>query len=430
MSTLKDKIQSKTAQLGVIGLGYVGLPLVTEMAKAGFHVTGFDINEGLCSQLNEGRSHIEDISNAELQSINSKFRATSDFSKLKDLDCVSICVPTPLGKTRDPDISYILSVRDELRRYIHKNMLVVLESTTYPGTTEEIFLPLVEAHQFTLGENFYLAFSPERIDPGNKTYTLKNTPKVVGGVTPECTNMAFSLYSNFVDQVVPVASPRSAEMVKILENTYRAVNIGLVNEVAIMCKILDIDTWEVIDAAATKPFGFTPFYPGPGLGGHCIPVDPHYLAWKLKTMNYQARFIDLAAEVNTKMPNHVLGLAADALNEESKSIKGSKILLLGMSYKPNISDTRESPALDIYTLLKERGADVNFCDPHCKSLSIENTNISSKELNNKLLAQQDLVIITTNHKEFEIPTIVEHSKLILDTRNATKGIQSDKIVRL
>ncbi len=433
LANLKAKIDSKTARVSVVGLGYVGLPLALDLAKAGFSVTGFDVSEDRVAQINRAKSYIGDVSDSDLKTVvttQKKFQATTDFSKLSQMDTVSICVPTPLGKTRDPDISYVLAVRDRIREHIHPQMLVILESTTYPGTTEEIFVPIVEETNLILGQNFFLAFSPERIDPGNQKFNLRNTPKVVGGMTPACTEMVVSLYQTIVNQVVPVTSARVAEMVKILENTYRAVNIGLVNEVAIMCKILGINTWEVIDAAATKPFGFTPFYPGPGLGGHCIPVDPHYLSWKLKSLNYTARFIDLAAEVNTGMPHHVVSIIADTLNAARKSVNGSNIILLGMAYKADVSDIRESPALDIYKLLEEKGAKVIFNDPFAQELQMNEKTIRSTELSPKVLADQDLVVITTFHSSYDMKGIVESAKAVVDTRNATKGIKSPKIVRL
>ncbi len=436
MASLLEKITSREAKVSVIGLGYVGLPLAVELAKAGFDVTGFDVMDSRAKEVNRGESYIGDISSNELASVTTqvqgkgKLRATSDFGALRHMDTVSICVPTPLSKTRDPDISYVVAVRDQIEANIHSDMLVILESTTYPGTTEEVFLPIVEKAKLTLGKNFFLAFSPERIDPANPKFNVRNTPKVVGGFTPACTNLVMKLYGTFVDKLVPVGSTRVAEMVKILENTFRAVNIGLVNEVSIMCRILGIDTWEVIDAAATKPFGFTPFYPGPGLGGHCIPVDPHYLSWKLKAFNYTARFIDLAAEVNSSMPHQVLELISDKLNQAERSVRGAKILLLGVAYKPNVSDMRESPALDIFQLLEKKGAQVTYSDPYVPEITLENQQHSSVPFNAKTLAEQDLVVITTHHKDYDYKMVVEASKAIVDTRNATKGITSPKIIRL
>ncbi|HLG20293.1 MAG TPA: nucleotide sugar dehydrogenase [Bdellovibrionota bacterium] len=436
MASLRQKIDSFDARVAVIGLGYVGLPLAVDLAKAGFSVTGFDVSEDRVARINRGDSYIEDIPGPELTAVvkpksgKGGFRATTDFALLREMDTVSICVPTPLGKTRDPDVSFILAVRDRLRESIHADMLVILESTTYPGTTEEIFEPLVKEAGLTLGKDFFLAFSPERIDPGNKRFQLRNTPKVIGGMTPACTETTKALYAKIIERLVPVASTRAAEMVKILENTFRAVNIGLVNEVAIMCRLLGIDTWEVIEAAATKPFGFTPFYPGPGLGGHCIPVDPHYLSWKLKTLNYTARFIDLAAEVNTGMPRHVVELVAGALNDAQKSVKGSRILLLGIAYKPDVSDVRESPALDIFRLLQEKGANVSYHDPLAPDIRLDGLRLQSIELSDKIIAAQDVVVITTHHSQYDFRRIVEHALAVVDTRNATKGIQSPKVVRL
>ena len=427
---LKTKIERREAKVGIMGLGYVGLPLAVDLAKAGFEVIGFDVAETRVRRINEGKSYVEDISDETLRSVRSKLKATTDFSLLRNVDAVSICVPTPLGKTRDPDISFVLATRDRVKENLHPNMLIILESTTYPGTTEELFLPMAKEVGLKVGENFFLVFSPERIDPGNKKYFVKNTPKVLGGITPACTEMARLLYSTAIEKLVPVSSPGVAEMVKLLENTYRAVNIGLVNEVAIMCRVLGINTWEVIEAAATKPFGFTPFYPGPGLGGHCIPIDPHYLSWKLKTLNYTARFIDLAAEINTGMPHHVVNLVRDRLNDSEKSVKGSKILVLGMAYKPDISDLRESPSLDVFKLLEERGAHVDFNDPFIPELKINGTNHRSVELTPTSLARYDLVVITTNHASYNAGMIVENANAVVDTRNATKGIRSPKIVRL
>jgi UDP-N-acetyl-D-glucosamine dehydrogenase len=428
--SLRSKIDDKTAKVAVIGLGYVGLPLAVELAKAGFQVTGFDVSKERTAQLNDGKSYIEDISDQELGSVRSKFKATTDFSLLKQMDTVSICVPTPLGKTRDPDVSFVLSVRDEIQKNIHPDMLVILESTTYPGTTEELFLTMVTDQGLTPGENFFLVFSPERIDPGNPTYKLHNTPKVIGGTTAACTDMAAALYGKIVKTLVPVSSPKVAEMVKLLENTFRAVNIGLVNEVAIMCKVLDISSWEVIEAAATKPFGFTPFFPGPGLGGHCIPVDPHYLSWKLKTLNYTARFIELAAEINTGMPHHVVNLVADTLNDHQKSVKGSNILLLGLAYKPNVSDMRESPALDIYKLLREKGANVSYNDPFVPKVDYHGIKATSVDLSPKEISRYDVVLITTHHALYDMKTVIPAAKAVIDTRNSTKGLNDPKIVRL
>ena len=349
---LHSKISDKTAVIGIIGLGYVGLPLAVEFANNDFAVRGIDINKARVDQLNRGDNYIGDVSDDNLkQLVSSKqISATTDFSALVNIDAVLICVPTPLNKLKDPDVSYILNVLDQLTKYVHADMLISLESTTYPGTTRELILPALEKKNLTVGKNFYLCFSPERVDPGNEKYQINNTPKVIGGITEKCTEMGKMLYEAIIDTIVPVSSPEAAETVKLLENTFRSINIGLANEVAIMCEKLGVDVWEVIDAAATKPFGFMKFTPGPGLGGHCIPIDPHYLSWKMKTLNYRARFIELAGEINTGMPLHVLDLISRGLNRFQKSINGSKILVLGVAYKKDIDDVRESPALDVMTL--------------------------------------------------------------------------------
>ncbi len=436
MSDLLQKIKNKDAKVAIVGLGYVGLPLAVDLAKQGFEVIGIDVDQKKCASLNGAKSYIEDISDADLTPITGKsgkgfIHATTDFSVLKTIDCVSICVPTPLAKTRDPDMSYILAVNEQIKKYIHPNMLIILESTTYPGTTDEIIVPMVEEAGFKVGENAFVAFSPERIDPGNKKYQLKNTPKVIGGCTKKCTDMAVALYGQIVDKVVPVSSPQVAEMVKLLENTYRSINIGFANELSKMCRVLGIDTNEVITAAATKPFGFTPFYPGPGLGGHCIPIDPLYLSWKLKALNYSAKFIELAAEINTSMPEHVVELVSHKLNDMKKSINGSKILMMGISYKENISDMRESPAVDVYKILKKKGAEVTYHDPHVAIFDVDHHDgipskpenmVKSVELNNKTIADADLVVITTWHSTFSVEPLMEYAKAIVDTRNATKGL--------
>lgn len=438
--TLIQKIKSKNAKTAIVGLGYVGLPLAVDLAKEGFEVIGIDVDVRKCKSINDGKSYVEDISNADLKAITRKsgkgfIHATTDFSVLKNVDCVSICVPTPLAKTRDPDMSYILAVRDELEKYMHPNMLVILESTTYPGTTEEIIVPMAEKANLEVGKDFFIAFSPERIDPGNKKYQLRNTPKVIGGVTKNCTETAQALYSLIIDKVVIVSSPGVAEMVKLLENTYRAINIGLANELAKMCRVLNIDTNEVIEAAATKPFGFTPFYPGPGLGGHCIPIDPLYLSWKLKTLNYNAKFIELASEINTSMPEYVVELVAHKLNDMKKSINGSKVLMMGISYKENISDMRESPAVDVFKILKSKGANVTYHDPHVPSFHLDHDSphsesATSVELSDQAISNADIVVITTWHSAFKIHPILENAKAIVDTRNATKGISLEKVVRI
>jgi UDP-N-acetyl-D-glucosamine dehydrogenase len=430
---LKRKLESKTACLGVIGLGYVGLPLAVEFARAGFPVIGFDVDPDKVAQIANGRSYIGDISQQRLRSVKSRLTATSDFDRLAEVDSVNICVPTPLRKTRDPDVSYVLAAVEEIRKRLHREQLVILESTTYPGTTDELILPLLESTGLKVGEDFYLAFSPERVDPGNPRYQTLNIPKVVGGVTPRCTDLARILYRSSLETVIPVSSTRVAEMVKLLENTFRSVNIGLVNELALMCDKMKIDVWEVIDAAATKPFGFMPFYPGPGLGGHCIPIDPFYLSWKAKQDGFEARFIELAGQVNSAMPHHVVTKTMEALNERRKSLNGSKILMLGVTYKANIDDTRESPAIDIYRLLADRGARVTFSDPFVNELHIghgEEEKVVGSRLTPKLMREADCTIIVTAHKQINYKSVVRNAQLVLDTRNALKGIRADHIVRL
>ncbi len=433
MESIIRKIEKRDAKVGIIGLGYVGLPLALEFSKAGFSVTGIDLDESKIESIRKGKSYIQDATDEEIANAtsNGRLEATTDFSTLQRLDSVSICVPTPLRKTKDPDISYILSAADEIKKYIHRGQLVVLESTTYPGTTEEIILPALEESGLKVGVDFFLAFSPERIDPGNKVYHTRNTPKIIGGVTDNCTRIASTLYSQAVDKIVPMSSTKAAEMVKLLENTFRSVNIGLVNEIAIICNKLGMDVWEIIDAAATKPFGFMPFYPGPGLGGHCIPIDPLYLSWKLKMLNYNARFIELASEVNTNMPYYVVNKIFDALNSHRKSINGSKILILGVAYKKDIGDVRESPALDVIKLLKDKGGVISYHDPYIPYLHEENMNLSSVDLRNySNLRDYDCTVIIANHSSYDYRKIVEHSNIVVDTRNATKGITSERIVKL
>ena len=428
---LKEKFIKRKAKLGVIGLGYVGLPLCIEMAKAGFEVTGIDVDREKVEQVNSGVSYILDVKNKQLSGLikSKKLVATTQFETLKKLDAVSICVPTPLRKTKDPDISFILSAVDEIKKYLHKNQLIVLESTTYPGTTNEIILPELEKSGLNVGRDFYLAFSPERVDPGNKHYTTRNTPKIVGGITKECTKIAKLLYEQFIDNVIPVSSTQSAEMVKLLENTFRSVNIGMVNEMVLMCNKLNLNVWEVIDAAATKPFGYMPFYPGPGLGGHCIPIDPHYLSWKLKTLNYNARFIELAGEVNSYMPQYVVDKVIEGLNGVKKSVNGSKILILGVAYKKDISDVRESPSLDVINLLRLKGADICYNDPYVPELKLDNLVLKSTRLSANSLKDFDCVVIITNHSAYNYKWVARNSRLILDTRNALKSIKcQEKII--
>lgn len=425
---LRDKISSRKAIVSVIGMGYVGLPLAVELSKVGFVVRGIDIKEDKVALVNSGRSDVADVQDEELNRLvkSGSLKATTDFATLKESDVVNICVPTPLSKTKDPDVSFILNAVKQIKRNLHPNQLVVLESTTYPGTTEELLLPILEETGLKAGRDFFLAFSPERIDPGNPVYKVKNTPRVVGGVTSECTEIATIFYQQFIDEVIPVSSSKSAEMVKLLENTFRSVNIGLVNEVALMCDRLGIDVWEIIDAAATKPFGYMPFYPGPGLGGHCIPIDPHYLSWKLKTLNYYARFIELAGDINSSMPYYVLGKVGEILNRVERSIKGSRILVLGVAYKRDIGDIRESPALDVLKLLISKGAKVNYNDPYVPKLALNGHTLSSQELKEDLLRKADCVVIVTDHSSYDYNWIVKNSRLIVDTRNATREVEEGK----
>ncbi len=424
MPTFIEKVSDRSAQVSVIGLGYVGLPLALGFAQAGYCVTGIDTDPQKVAGLQAGISHVQDVCNTELQQVvqSGHLRATTDFAVLREADSVSICVPTPLSKTKDPDISYIIAVTDAICAYLHAGQLIVLESTTYPGTTDEVVLPRLAATGLEVGRDFFLAFSPERIDPGNARYRLANTPKILGGVTPQCTQAAQYLYEQIITTVVPVTSSRAAEMVKLLENTFRAVNIGLVNEVALMCDRLGLDVWEVIEAAATKPFGFMPFYPGPGLGGHCIPLDPHYLAWKLKTLDYRARFIELADDINTNMPHYVVTRVADVLNDVHKSLKGSKILVLGIAYKADTNDLRESPALEVLRLLQAKGSEVFFHDPFITEVDLPG--LRSTDLTARMLNWADCVVITTNHSTYNYEWIVEQARLIVDTRNATKHVKS------
>lgn len=425
---LLQKIRDRSACVGVVGLGYVGLPLALEFAKAGFRVIGYDLSERITAGIMAGRSHIQDVPDAELAAFvdSGRITATTDEAKLREMDAISIAVPTPLGKTRDPDMSYVLSAADAIARNAHKGLVIVLESTTYPGTTRELMQPKLEEAGLTIGKDVFLAFSPERVDPGNKTWTTKNTPKIVGGITPACSDVASALYASCLDTVVPVSSTETAELVKLLENTFRAVNIGLVNEMAIVCDKLGVDVWEVIDAAATKPFGFMRFSPGPGIGGHCIPLDPHYLAWKMRTLNYKTRFIDLASEINSGMPVLVVEKVARALNDEAKPVKGSRILVLGLAYKKDIDDVRESPALDVIRLLEEQGAEVSFHDPFVSSFREDGHVRHGVELGDSELAESDAVVIVTDHSGVDYQRVVDLAPLVIDARNATRGLSSKK----
>jgi UDP-N-acetyl-D-glucosamine dehydrogenase len=425
---LKEKIEKKKAVVGVIGLGYVGLPLAVEFGNRGFKVLGFEISKKKVDLINSGRSDIDDIKDEPVKKLVQKglLKATLNSVLLRNADCVSICVPTPLSKTKDPDVSYILSAVNQVRKYLHPGQLVVLESTTYPGTTEELILPILEETGLKVGKDFFLSFSPERVDPANKNFTVENTPRVVGGITPLCTRISKLFYEQIIGKVVPVSSTQSAEMVKLLENTFRSVNIGLVNEVALMCDRLKIDVWEIIQAADTKPFGFMPFYPGPGLGGHCIPIDPHYLSWKLKSLNYYARFIELAGDINSHMPEYVVERVTRALNQFKKTLKDTNILILGVAYKRNIRDVRESPALDVIKLLQNAGAKVKYNDPHVPSILMDSYAMKSTKLTSALLKKTDCVVIVTDHSAFNYDWIVRNSNLVFDTRNATKLVKNNR----
>ncbi len=420
---LLHKIESQTARVGVLGLGYVGLPVVTAFAEAGFPTLGFDVNERVVELVRGGGSHIGDVPaeavRAAIQA--GKLDATTDFGRLDEADAIIICVPTPLGKTGDPDVSFILRALDEIEARLRPGQLIVLESTTYPGTTRELLQPRLEASGLLAGRDLFLAFSPERVDPGNPKYTLKNTAKVVGGLTPACQELALALYGRVIDTVVGVSSPEAAELTKLLENTFRAVNIGLVNEMAVIADRLGIDIWEVVDAAATKPYGFMRFTPGPGLGGHCIPIDPHYLAWKMRTLQYRTRFIELAAEVNAEMPRYVVSRVGQALNRARKPVNGSRVLLLGVTYKPDVGDTRESPALDIIELLRSGGAEVSYHDPFVADLELESGDLTSRPLTRELLESSDVVVVTANHRDVDYDLVLEHAAIVVDPRNGLKG---------
>jgi UDP-N-acetyl-D-glucosamine dehydrogenase len=429
-SILEEKIASRRARVGIVGLGYVGLPLAVEFAKAGFSVTGIDLHAGKTERVNAGDSYVGDIPSAVLSKLvqEGKLRATTDFGAVRDLDTVNICVPTPLRKTKDPDMSYIVSACEEIVKHFHAGMLIILESTTYPGTTVELLLPMFEKSGLRVGQDFFLCFSPERVDPGNPKYQTANIPKVVGGATPACTEMGRLFYSQALSSVVPVSSTQVAEMVKLLENTFRMINIGLVNEMALMCDRMDINVWEVIEAAATKPFGFMPFYPGPGLGGHCIPIDPFYLSWKTKQAGIEARFIELAGYINGQMPHFVVDKIQNALNDAGKPVKGSHIHILGVAYKKDIEDLRESPALDVMLLLKRRGARLTYSDPYVPQLQLDGDDLYAQP--EALAGEADCAAIITDHSSFDYPRIAAQARLIVDTRNALKGVNSAHIVRL
>jgi UDP-N-acetyl-D-glucosamine dehydrogenase len=427
-SRLLERIQTRQARIGVVGLGYVGLPLAVEFARAGLSATGIDLDMRKVEALQRGESYIPDVPSSDVASLTNAGRltATTDFGVVAGLDTVNICVPTPLRKTKDPDMSYIASAVEAIATHIRPGMLIVLESTTYPGTTEEVVQPLLEASGLKAGTDFFLAFSPERVDPGNGLFNTRNVPKVVGGTTPECARLAKALYETSIETVVPVSSPRVAEMVKLLENTFRAVNIGLVNELALMCETLGIDVWEVVDAAKTKPFGFMPFYPGPGLGGHCIPIDPFYLSWKARQNGFEPRFIELAGHVNASMPHAVVNKIADALNAHAKALNGSKVLVAGVAYKRDVDDIRESPALDVMGLLHEKGAVVSYSDPFVPTLDGHRwpgkTDLESVPITRANLAAVDCVAVLTDHRSFDYDAMVAEARLIVDTRNAIKRI--------
>jgi UDP-N-acetyl-D-glucosamine dehydrogenase len=417
---LVRKAERREALFGIVGLGYVGLPLAVELAKAGYRVLGFDISQRVVDGLNEGRSHVKDITDSQLQEAlkAGRFEATADMSRLGEPDAVSICVPTPLSKFKDPDVSYIVAATDAVKRTLRRGQAIILESTTYPGTTREILQPALEGTGLKVGSDFFLAFSPERVDPGNPVWQTHNTPKVVGGITDNCTRVAVALYQPAIEQLVPVSTTEAAELVKLLENTFRSVNIGLVNEMAIVCDKLGVNVWEVIDAASTKPFGFMKFLPGPGLGGHCIPIDPHYLAWKMRGLNYKTRFIDLAGELNTEMPLFWVRKVAEALNQQGKAVKGATVLVLGVAYKRDIDDIRESPALDIIRLLEGQGARVAYSDPHVPCFSENCHEYRSVPLTQQSLAAADCVMIVTDHSDFDYVTVARNARVVVDTRNA------------
>ena len=425
-TSLLERIKSRRARTGVVGLGYVGLPLAVELAKAGFHATGIDLDERKIQAITEGRSYIPDVSSADVAALTKagKLDATTDFAVVKELDTINICVPTPLRKTKDPDMSYIVSAVEAIAKYLHPGLLVVLESTTYPGTTDEVVQPLLEATGLKAGQDFFIAFSPERVDPGNPTFQTHNVPKVVGGLTPECSMLAAALYGSAIETIVPVSSTRVAEMVKLLENTFRAVNIGLVNELALMCDRMNIDVWEVVDAAKTKPFGFMAFYPGPGLGGHCIPIDPFYLSWKAKQSGFDPRFIELAGHINGGMPHYVVDKVGEALNTKRKAINGSRILILGVAYKRDIDDMRESPALDVMGLLHERGAHIEYADPFVSEVHGREWSgrfdIRASDVGRGSFGKYDCVVIITDHKTVDYEAVAAEADLIVDTRNAIK----------
>jgi UDP-N-acetyl-D-glucosamine dehydrogenase len=428
LEELKGRIDSREARIGVIGLGYVGLPLAVEFAKAGFEVVGFDVDGEKIRALEKGDSYIEDVPAKDVveQWKAGRLSATTDFAKLSTTDVINICVPTPLTRTKDPDVSHMAKAIEDIARRLRSGQLVVLGSTTYPGTTSELLIPMLEGSGLEIGTDFSVAFAPERIDPGNSKFTVQNVPKVVGGETPLCTELACKIYNTIFDEVVPVSSTATAEMVKLLENTFRAINIGLANEVALMCDRLGLDVWEVIDAAATKPYGFMKFVPGPGLGGHCIPVDPSYLSWKMKSLNFSARFIELAIDVNTSMPGHVARRVSDLLNEDRLAVNGARVLILGIAYKPDVGDVRESPAIDVIEALQAKGADLSYHDPHVAEVEIGDQTYKSVELTDEVLSGCDIAVIVTDHSAIDWDRVVAKVPRIFDTRNATKNVREGR----
>ncbi len=434
LQELSGKIDALDVRVGVIGLGYVGLPLAVGFAKAGVQVTGFDVDAQKVRSIQDGVSHIEDVASEDLAALRAagNLHATIDFGELEQCDVINVCVPTPLTKTRDPDVSYIVRAVEDVCKCLRPGQLVILGSTTYPGTTHDLYVPMLEAGGLKVGEDFAVAFAPERIDPANTDFAVRKVPKVVGGETPLCAQLASQIFQLVFDEIVPVTSTQSAEMVKLLENTFRAINIGLANEVALMCGRLDLDVWEVIDAAATKPYGFMKFLPGPGLGGHCIPVDPAYLAWKMRSLNFQARFIDLATEINGQMPRHVVDRVNDLLNENRVAVNGAKILILGVAYKSNVSDMRESPALEVMRLLNQKGAELRYSDPHVQEIELDGRTYKSVDLSDDQLGEVDLAVIITQHAGVDYPSIVARCSRVFDTRNATRDVASgrEKITKL
>jgi len=432
LPNLEQKLKNKTAVIGIVGLGYVGLPLALAFSKAGFKVLGFDIQQKRVDLVNKGQSYIADVSSASLSAViaTKDLEATTDQSRIKEVDAICICVPTPLTKTKDPELSYVISESETVSKYLQPGQLVVLESTTYPGTTREVMLPILERSGLKAGRDFYLAFSPERVDPGSKNFNIKNTPKVVGGIDSKSTKLAELLYSQVADVVVTVSSPEVAEMTKVFENVFRNVNIALVNELTLLCEKMGISVWEVIDAAATKPFGYMPFYPGPGIGGHCIPLDPYYLANKAREYDFHTRFIELAADINEQMPYYVVSRIMEALNAKGKSLKGANILMLGVAYKRDVEDTRESPSLKLIQLLREKGANVRYNDPYVANIKVSESTMTSVELTDKRLSKADCVVIATDHTCYDYKDIAKKASLVFDTRGVTRKLKNRNIIRL